>query len=260
MIAFDDHIDAESARFAAVVAALPADAPVPSAPGWVAADLVWHLSEVQLFWAAIAAGRHDAPDAADASAPDRPGSYPELRALFDRATIALTGALDGVDDAEPMWTWAEDRSAGFVRRRQAHEALIHRVDAELAAGDLTAVNPDLAVDGIDEILVVFLATTPSWATFTADGTTIAVEATGTGRRWTLRFGRMTGTSPSTGRTYDIPALDSATSDAAPGTTVAGAAADLLLWLWGRGPIDALTVDGDPDGADRLRAAVVESTQ
>ena len=41
---------------------------------------------------------------------------------------------------------------GFWFRRMAHETVIHRVDAELAAGLPTAHVPDdLAIDGIDEV-------------------------------------------------------------------------------------------------------------
>ena len=41
---------------------------------------------------------------------------------------------------------------GFWTRRQAHEALIHRVDVELAVGAPSAIEPRLAADGIDEML------------------------------------------------------------------------------------------------------------
>lgn len=33
-----------------------------------------------------------------------------------------------------------------------------------------------------------------------------------------------------------------------------------LWLWGRGPIEDLTVDGDPALVERLRQAAKEETQ
>lgn len=42
-------------------------------------------------------------------------------------------------------------------RRQAHETAIHRADAEVASGPITAYPPDFAADGIDELLTGFLA-------------------------------------------------------------------------------------------------------
>ena len=49
---------------------------------------------------------------------------------------------------------------GFVRRRQAHEALIHRIDAELTAGRRTPVDPLLGADGVDEALRVMYGGVP----------------------------------------------------------------------------------------------------
>jgi len=49
----------------------------------------------------------------------------------------------------------DTRNLGFVRRRQAHEVLIHRLDAELTAGvDASAMDPRLSADGVDELLRV----------------------------------------------------------------------------------------------------------
>ena len=45
----------------------------------------------------------------------------------------------------------------FWARRMALEIAVHRYDGELAHGDATAIPDDLALDGIDEMLKVFLA-------------------------------------------------------------------------------------------------------
>jgi uncharacterized protein (TIGR03083 family) len=42
--------------------------------------------------------------------------------------------------------------ATFWARRQAHETMVHRVDAELAAGRAAVLDAALAADGIDEWL------------------------------------------------------------------------------------------------------------
>ncbi|QNP56765.1 maleylpyruvate isomerase N-terminal domain-containing protein [Tessaracoccus defluvii] len=48
-----DVIRREAARFAHVLRDVPDAAVVPSCPGWTAADLLWHLTEVHLFWGAV---------------------------------------------------------------------------------------------------------------------------------------------------------------------------------------------------------------
>ena len=62
-------------------------------------------------------------------------------------------ALAGTADDVTVWTWLDtDHSVGFVRRRQAHEALIHRLDAELTAGVVTELDAGLATDGVLEAI------------------------------------------------------------------------------------------------------------
>ena len=152
-------------------------------------------------------------------------------------------------------------------RRQAHEALVHRVDAEQTAG-LPVGDPGiaLAVDGVDEMLGVMVSGLPPWATFAPDGQRVRLLATDAGREWVMAFGRFHGTSPSTGRVYDEECAELVGGAPWEGedqdvtATVAGAAWDLELWLWGRGSLDGLARDGDQAAIDRLRAVVAESTQ
>ena len=59
-------------------------------------------------------------------------------------------------DHAATW-WPPDQTVGFWLRRMAHETSIHRRDVESAVGAETPVAPDLAVDGIDEVLALMLA-------------------------------------------------------------------------------------------------------
>jgi hypothetical protein len=53
---------------------------------------------------------------------------------------------------------ADHRLAAFWIRRMAHETAMHRIDADLAMRrPSTPIPPELAVDGVDELLTVFLA-------------------------------------------------------------------------------------------------------
>jgi hypothetical protein len=109
---------------------------------------------VQLLWATVVRERLEAPDAAHASKPPQPAGYSERLTRGREAATALVDALASAGDAEPMWTWfPADRSVGFVRRRQAHGALIHRIDAEQTSDmPVLPADPMLATDGVDEIL------------------------------------------------------------------------------------------------------------
>ena len=130
------HIEQESSRFIACLADADPAAPVPSCPEWTVDDLIWHLAEVQLFWGAIVRDRLDDPDAAEEGKPSRPEDHAALVALFGDATRQLLDALATTPPETEVWTWADDHTVAFVLRRQAHEALIHRMDAELVAGEV----------------------------------------------------------------------------------------------------------------------------
>ena len=45
----------ETARFAETLADVDGNRPVPTCPGWDADELLWHLTEVHLFWSAVIA-------------------------------------------------------------------------------------------------------------------------------------------------------------------------------------------------------------
>jgi hypothetical protein len=52
-----------------------------------------------------------------------------------------------------MWAWGADQHVRFWSRRQLHETFVHRLDLELATGEVSYVDPEVAVDAIDEFLV-----------------------------------------------------------------------------------------------------------
>jgi len=256
------HIRSDSARFAEVLANLRDPVRVPSCPDWDAGDLLWHLTEVQWFWGAIVVDRLDSPDPAEEATPERPGDHDGLLELFERASSRLTDGLDATPPETRLWTWADnDQTAGFIRRRQAHEALIHRVDAELTAGLPSVLDMALATDGVDELLRVMLGDLPEWATFSPEDAVIRIEAVDSGRSWDLVLGRFTGTSPNTGNTYDEPAIELLDdTESGPTTTILGTAADLDLWLWNRGSEDRLQVDGSVELFERFKGVVAQGVE
>ena len=57
-------------------------------------------------------------------------SRDELVRFFDEQAARLHRELTAADPAEEVYMWASEKNVGYIRRRQAHEALIHRLDAE----------------------------------------------------------------------------------------------------------------------------------
>lgn len=254
------HLARESARFATVLSGTDSDAQVPTCPGWNADDLIWHLGQVQWFWGTIVRDGVDR-GAAEKMKPPRPANRPGLDEFYQSASRELGAALAITTPDTPAWTWADDKTVGFIRRRQAHEALIHRLDAELTAGERSGMDPRLSADGVDEaVRIMYGGDLPAWGTFDTDGTrTLRLRAKDTGDSWFMSLGQFTGTDPDDQRGYDQPGVHVAGRD--PGTetaaTMTGTAADLDCWLWGRPTQDAIERSGDPDVIDSFDAIIAE---
>ncbi len=250
-----DHIRAESARFRAVLADCDPSARVPTCPDWDAADLLWHLAKVQLFWAKVVRHRPaspDDPEIGEEDAAQRPESYAELLDAFDDYSHALATELDRAGPEAEAWHWSGDRRVGTSYRRQAHEAAIHRIDAELTAGlPVSPLDAALADDGVAEVLGVMYGGAPEWGTFTGSGETIAVRMTDTGTDLLVELGKFSGTDPDSGKSYeDEDDIDLVEGGAEPVATVSGTAADLDTWLWKRDPSLSLGFDE----GDRIHVA------
>lgn len=249
------HLAHESDRFADVLLDADPMRPVPSCPDWTTVDLFWHLTEVQWFWGTVVRERVDDPAALRATRPERPTDLDSLGHVYATVSAGLEDALSAVPAETPVWTWSDDKTVGFIRRRQAHEALIHRVDAELATGQVTHVDAGLATDGIDEVLRVMHGRVPGGAGFDRDGTAVRIATTDTGATWTIALGRRTGTHPESGRSYDEAGIVVDDAAAEPQATVRGTAADLDCWLWGRLAADRVERTGDDDVLARLQSVI-----
>jgi uncharacterized protein (TIGR03083 family) len=255
--AYLQHLRDESARFRSALVACDPDARVPACPDWSAADLLWHLGAgVQGFWAGIIERRPEAPPD-DHTDPERPASFAEVLSRFDADHARLVAALEAADPAEPAWTWSTEQTVGFTFRRQAHEALIHRVDAEQTAGlPVAELDRALAVDGVAETLGVMFGGCPPWGSFTPVPQHVRVHLTDADTSVWVQLGQFTGTDPASGTTYDegdLQLVDDPGTE--PDATVAGPAAAVDLWLWKRGDDAEISVTGDRDVTDRFRAVV-----
>lgn len=252
-----EHIRVESALFRRVLADCDPEARVPTCPDWSAADLLWHLANVQRFWAGIIVDRPVEKDEADK--PERPVAYAELLAAFDEWSTALVDALEGVDVKEEAWTWSDDHTVGFILRRQAHEALIHRLDAELAAGVTTSELPaELAADGVHEVMAVMYGGCPPWGSWEPLPHYARVDCTDTGDETWVQFGSFSGTDPESGVAYvddeDFHVIDEP-DGLEPDIVIDGPAGALDAWLWRRGDDSEISIAGDREVLARFRAVV-----
>jgi uncharacterized protein (TIGR03083 family) len=239
-----DYLDADYRRLREVATGVP-DAPVPSCPGWTMTDLVKHVAEVY-----VDKTRIMRTGVEQQWPPELAGGSP-LDAL-EVAYRELAGELAARKPDEPALTWyLPEQKAGFWMRRMAQETVIHRVDAELAAGaELAPIPDDLAVDGIDEVLVCFLSfASHGWPQMFADhlagrdGAAVSIEA-GAGR-WSVALAE-SGVDVSTGVTGGA-------------ATVSGSPAEVLLWAWRRAGDETVRRAGDLALIDTLRTVLGDAT-
>ena len=109
---------------------------------------------------------------------------------------------------------------------------MHTVDLAQALGrPLPEIDPELAADGVDEVLAVFFRRLAARGTAPVVTEPVRIEATDTGRVWVVAPGEA-GSAP-------MLLAEAASASA----LVAGTAADLYLGLWRRAPHDRLLVRG-----------------
>lgn len=198
---YQSRIGEEAGLLRAAVVAAGADTAIPTCPGWTALRLVQHLCRVfDMVIATVRAGDPRTPPgrwgvrggdphtqrAGDATAP---ADFDAALAGFDERLSTMLDLLASTDPAAPVWNFSPiaPRTAAFWSRRQAHEITVHRIDAQAAAGIEAPVAPDLAADGIDEVLTWWIQRRSDvWANSQAGGT-VLYHAADAGRAWTVRL-------------------------------------------------------------------------
>ena len=230
-----DVVAEQGARIAVVARDGPLRARVPHMRRWTLTDVVAHLGGVHRWAAGIVSARA-------MSAGHRRGTAtgPELIDWFEDGLTELVAVLAASDFGAscPNFSPGSDKTIGFWARRQAHETLVHRWDAEAAVGQISAVDSALATDGIDEVLTVFRRARGGQP---LPGS-LVLTTTDTRRSWrvspTLVPGRVAISCAESGVPGEVAA------------TVAAPAESLLLALWGRIPIQGrnFQVTGRPEVA------------
>jgi uncharacterized protein (TIGR03083 family) len=230
-----DHLDAlvdEGTRFAAAIERGAPDARVPSCPDWALRDLVHHTGGIHRWATRIVQERATGPidESLEAVAGGWPGDE-DLTPWFCAGHALLVDALRSASDDDEIWAFLRGSPSGraFWTRRQLHETTIHRVDAELVSGAVTAVPVDHAVDGIDELLSGFL---PRKSSRLRPETIrmIAVQPTDADDAWLVTAGPDGATTERVRADADV--------------VVRASASDLYLLVWNRHALDGIDVTGD----------------
>jgi uncharacterized protein (TIGR03083 family) len=226
----------DAAALAAAVELAPRDRVVPRCEPMTVDGLVRHVGGIhRLVTRWVTDGRR--PTDLDTGPEDA-----ELLDWYRIGVTALLAVLDPTRADEQAATWcAWDRTIGFWLRRMAHETAVHRVDAQAASGLAAPLDADLAADGVDEVLRLWLGChLPPGAH--ADGRAVALRVPG--REWTVAL---------------HPGVVDFPREADVDTVVTGSASAVDLWLWGRTGEEDLSIDGDLGTARALRAAVAAVT-
>jgi uncharacterized protein (TIGR03083 family) len=234
---YQSRISTEAGSLRAVALSLDPDTPVPTCPGWTVRRLIQHLGRV--FDMVIRVVQTADPQSPPMRVDPAPG---DVFAAFDSQLATMLELLATTDPATPVWhfTPTAPKTAAFWSRRMAHEVTVHRIDAQAAARTASAVDPDFAADGIDEVLTRLVPRgTDAWAVCTKSGT-VLYHAADAGRAWTVRL--VAGQLPQT-------AAEAVTE---PDASVIGLADAVYRAAWGR-PSGAV-VSGDSTLVELTRAS------
>jgi uncharacterized protein (TIGR03083 family) len=235
------EIEASTAGLAEIVAEHDLSLAIPTCPEWTLRQLVTHVGRSQRWAAEITRTRSEAfipfRDVPDGKLPDdRAEQCAWLRAGAARIVDAVREA-----GSDLVWSSAGPAPAGYWLRRMAHETLVHRADAQLAAGaePEPVIEADIAADAIDEWLMLLtggLGDSDERAKALSAGASLHVHATddGLGGRgeWMVR--------------NDGGGLTVESGHGKGDAALTGPATSLLLVLMRRRPVSdpAVTVYGD----------------
>jgi uncharacterized protein (TIGR03083 family) len=234
-----DYLSVVSDETDRIVNAYESDpsAAVPWSDRWTVGTVARHVSGTHHVVAEIVRGRPDKDFGVYNELKTPPKDSPEFVEWFRSGTASLMHQLSSVPADAQCWSWYEHgRHVGWWARRMAFEAVIHRWDTDAARRQDFSVASDIAADGVDEFLDVFVAATRA-ARHSPPGPTICFECTDRSDRWWLDL------SVQGGRVVSRDPL-------AESVRLRGTAEQLLLLVWNRVPTS------DPAGADAIGDVVL----
>ncbi|MGH3762997.1 maleylpyruvate isomerase N-terminal domain-containing protein [Actinophytocola sp.] len=188
-----EHVQRQAGALRAAAVSAGPDAAVPTCPEWTVQRLVRHIARVHN-WVVLALRAEPGAETVRAERP--PEDWDSLLPWWDDALRTMLAELRTMGPDAPAWVFdaRAASTAGFWARRQAHETAIHRLDAEHAAAGSAAASavpslvfePDLAADGIDELLTLVIPRRLDRERPEAEGT-ILFHAADAGRAWLVQL-------------------------------------------------------------------------
>lgn len=213
---------------------------VPWSDRWTVATVARHVASIHYVVGEIIKGRPDADFGLfnDLEVPSK--DDPEFLEWSRTGTASLLDQLSSAPADDECWSWYEHgRSVGWWARRMAHETVVYRSDVDLAQGQTFSVDSEIAADGVDENLDVFVGAARA-TNDSPSGPTIGFECTDRDDRWWLDL--------------SVRGDRTVSREARPASLrIRGTAEQLLLFVWGRPPssgIPGVIVSGETPVLDR----------
>lgn len=237
-IPFRELLDEELKRLGSLDSATLA-LDIPHIAGWTVHSVVGHIGWVLRFVSlCVEASPEDPPPRSSVGEPPV-GS--DVIGWFEQSVSMATSAIDNADLEEARPTWIGPQPGHWWLRRIAQEVAMHRWDVENAVGQPEPINPQLARDGVDEVLEVFVPNRLQFDVLDADGSTIHLHATDIDHgEWLIHV------------TADAVRWEHA--HAKGDVAARGTMSDLLLMMWGRISPSQLEVFGDVELLERWQRA------
>lgn len=213
--------------------------PIPHIEGWTAGDVIGHTGWVARFIKlSLEASTTNPPSRSSVSEPPLSDS---LLPWFSEARTDLLEAFENTDLDLARPTFTGPQTGRWWLRRFAHETAMHRWDAASASGSPVPIDPDLARDGIDEVLEVFASIRLDTDVLAGKGETIHLHATDIDDgEWMI--------------TLNSDGISVEHGHAKGDVAARGPVSDLLLLLWSRIPPTRLEVFGDSTLLERWQEA------
>jgi hypothetical protein len=239
----------EDADRLAEAAAAGLDAPVPPCPGWLVRDVVQHTGAV--YHHKIASMRlQRRPRGGEWPL----GPQPATTCSRGSATRSPPSSASSSSEGTPLRPTPGGRrsrrsvlvppdGAGDRRPPRRRRDRLRRADAGAA---------DLAVDGVDEVLLLMLA--DDWSDVSAEEWGDVSPHAGAGRTVEVRTGDHAWLV-----TMHPDRIDVSTEPGSSDAVVTGEPSEVLLWLWGRRPDSAVERTGDTDSVRALRDRLALAT-
>ncbi|MGW2189128.1 maleylpyruvate isomerase family mycothiol-dependent enzyme [Streptomyces sp. NPDC001719] len=189
------EILAQAALMRAALRGADLAATVPTCPDWTLAQLVLHVGRAHRFAESLVRTRTTEFDVTAEHfgvdfGPEDPSPDDEeaLGAWLTEGAERVVATLREAGPDAEVWTFFGSPTAVFWARRMTHETLIHRADAQRTAGVEFTVDPEVAVDCLDEWLEmsthpILLERKPELKGLLGPGRTLHLHATDTPAEW-----------------------------------------------------------------------------